>query len=174
MKTQCNDGQLELQGLGRRKIIVTNDAEVSSSDAGLVLLDQIDRRYHLIERLNDCFIDKRNPSWKIHSLETLIRQRIFGLCQGYEDLNDHDEWRKDPLLSVLCGNDNGQWVAGKSTLNRMELGKEVSEEYGARYSKIDWDERKIEEVMIDLYIDSFTEEPEEIILDFDATDDPLH
>ena len=174
METKCNDRQLELQGLGKRKIIVTNDAEVSSRDGGLVLLQQLEQRFRIIDRLGSCFIDNRNQSWVNHSLKTLLTQRIFGLCQGYEDLNDHDEWRKDPLLSVICGNEKGSYVAGKSTLNRLELGKEITEEYGARYSKITWDDESIEELFIDVFLDSFNRAPKEIILDFDATEDPLH
>jgi hypothetical protein len=174
MKTQCNDGQLELQGLGKRKIIISNDAEVSSSDGGLVLLHQLEKQYRIIDRLQECFFDNRHQSWVSHPVKTLLTQRIFGLCQGYEDLNDHDEWRKDPLLSVLCGNEDASYVAGKSTLNRLELGKEVTEEYGGQYNKISWDDEKIEELFIDLFLDSFTRKPKEIILDFDATDDPLH
>lgn len=174
MNTKCNDKQLELQGLGKRKILITNDAEVSSSDGGLVLLHQIEQRYGIIDRLVGCFMDRRHQSWVSHSVKTLLSQRILGLCQGYEDLNDHDEWRKDPLLSLFCGNEDGSYVAGKSTLNRLELGKEVTEDYGSRYNKITWDDEKIEDLFIDLFLDSFARAPKEIILDFDATDDPLH
>ena len=161
METKCNDNQLELQGIGKRRILVTNDAEVSSSDGGLVLLHQIEQRYRIIDRLSSCFMDKRNQSWVNHSLRTLLTQRIFGLCQGYEDVNDHDEWRKDPLLSVICGNENGSYVAGKSTLNRLELGKEITEEYGTRYNKITWDTESIEELFIDIFLNSFSRRPPE-------------
>ena len=174
METKCTGRQLELQGLGKRKIIITNDAEVSSSDGGLVLLHQIERRYRIIDRLQDCFVDSRHQSWVSHPKKTLLSQRIFGLCQGYEDLNDHDEWRKDPLLSLLCGKEDGSYLAGKSTLNRLELGKEVTEEYGSQYNKITWDDDRIEDLFIDLFLDSYSSRPQEIILDFDATDDPLH
>ena len=174
MNTQCTDGQLELQGLGRRKIVVSKDAEISSSDGGLVLLHQIERKYGIIDRLSRCFHDDREQSLIDHPVKTLLTQRIFGLCQGYEDLIDHDEWRKDPLLSVLCGNEDGKYVAGKSTLNRLELGKEVTEGYGNRYNKIGWDNERIEELFIEIFLDSFEKTPQLIILDFDATDDPLH
>ena len=127
MKTECIPDQLEFQGLGKCKIVVTNDAEISSSDAGLTLLHQIEQRYSIIDRLKNCFNDNRNQAYVIHSLKTLLTQRIYGICQGYEDLNDHDEWRKDPLLSIVCGNKDASYVAGKSTLNRLELGAEITE-----------------------------------------------
>ncbi len=174
MNTECTPDQLDFQGFGNQKIVVTNDAEISSSDAGLTLLHQIEQRYSIIDRLEKCFTDNRNPAYIIHSLKTLLTQRIYGICQGYEDINDHDEWRKDPLLSLVCGNKDGSYVAGKSTLNRLELGKEITEEYGDRYNKITWNNDLIEDLFINLFLDSFDTPPSEIILDFDATDNPLH
>ena len=174
MKTECSAQQLEFQAIGKRELVVTHDGEVSSSDGGLVLLRQIEKRYRVIERLERCFHDNRNQVFVIHSVKTLLTQRIFGISQGYDDLNDHDVWRDDPLLALVCGNEVGSPVAGKSTLNRLELGKEVSEEYGLRYSKIQWDEDKIEDLFIDLFLDQYPTPPKQIILDFDATDDPLH
>jgi len=108
-----------------------------------------------------------------HTVSQLLIQRIFGLCQGYEDLNDHDQWRHDPLLSLVCAKENGDPLSGKSTLNRLELGKET-EEYGYRYNKIQWSDDKIEKLLVDTFLDIFTAPPEQIIMDFDATDDPLH
>ena len=173
MNTECTPKQLELQGLGKRKITITNDADVATSDGGLVLLHQIEKRYGIIRRLSSCFQDRRNPGRIEHTVFQLLSQRIYGLCQGYEDLNDHDQWRSDPLLSLVCEKENGRFLSGKSTLNRMELGKET-EEYGDRYNKIDWDSGEIEHLLVDVFLDSFPSPPGEIILDFDATDDPLH
>ncbi|MGH2509249.1 MAG: IS1380 family transposase [Ktedonobacteraceae bacterium] len=174
METQCSANQLEFQGIGQRRIVVSNDAEVNSSDAGLVLLEQLERRHRIINRLGRCFEDGRHPAFVVHSLSTLLKQRIYGICQGYEDLNDHDLWRNDPLLSTICGNAIGVPTAGKSTLNRLELGNQVDEQYGDRYNKIRWNEKKIEELLITVFLDHYRRSPREIILDIDATDDPLH
>ena len=173
MNTECTPEQLELQGLGRRKIEVSNDADVSTSDGGLILLHQIEKRYKIIQRLSTCFQDNRNLKRVEHTVSQLLGQRIFGICQGYEDLNDHDQWRNDPLLSLVCGKDQGQILSGKSTLNRLELGMET-DDYGDRYNRIKWDTNKIEQLLVDIFLDSFSHPPEEIILDFDATDDPIH
>lgn len=173
MNTECNPKQLELQGFGKRKITITNDADVATSDGGLMLLYQIEKKYGIIRRLSSCFHDRRNPRKIEHTVSQLLSQRIYGLCQGYEDLNDHDQWRSDPLLSLVCGKENGKLLSGKSTLNRLELGKEI-DEYGDRYNKIGWESSNIEHLLVDVFLDSFSKPPEEIILDFDATDDPLH
>lgn len=173
MNTECTPKQLVLQGLGKRKIEITNDADVATSDGGLILLQQIEKKYRVLRRLSRCFQDKRQASRVEHSVLQLLSQRIYGLCQGYEDLNDHDQWRNDPLLSLVCGKEDGEALSGKSTLNRLELGKETAD-YGDRYNKIKWVDDQIEHLLVDLFLDSFTSKPEEIILDFDATDDPLH
>lgn len=136
MNTECTPDQLEFQGFKKQKVIVKHDAEISSSDGGLLLLREIEKKYSVIKQLSKCFIDNRNQSYVRHSLKTLLTQRIFGLCQGYEDLNDHDQWRSDPLLALACEIDTDKIAAGKSTLNRLELGKEITEEYGDRYNKI--------------------------------------
>jgi len=173
MNTKCTTGQLTFQGL-RKEIVITNDADVATSDGGLILLQQIEAKHNIIGRLTECFHDMRSPYLIQHSLYQLLGQRIYGLCQGYEDLNDHDIWRKDPLLGLVCGKKDGTFLSGKSTLNRLELGKEVNEDYGIRYSKITWDNEKIEDLFIDLFLESYIQKPKEIVLDFDATDDPLH
>ena len=174
MSPECIQQELQFQDHRRRKIVVTNDGEITSSDGGLLLLREIERKYQIVKRLEQCFNDKRNPNKILHSVSTLLTQRIFGLCQGYEDLNDHDEWRKDPLLVMACNKEEDEYAAGKSTLNRLELGKEVTPEYGERYNRIDWDENRIEDLLIDLFLDVYKKTDEPIILDFDATDDPLH
>jgi hypothetical protein len=173
MNTKCTPNQLELQGFQKQKIIVTNDADVASSDGGLILLQQIEKKYKVIRRLSKCFRDSRSSARTEHTVYQLLSQRIFGLCQGYEDLIDHDQWRTDPLLSLVCGKENGAPLSGKSTLNRLELGKEIAE-YGNRYNKIQWDDQRIENLLVDLFLDSFSSAPKVITLDFDATDDPLH
>ena len=140
--TECKANQLELQGLeiGKsRKIIVKNDGKVNSSDAGFLLLQQkvnssdagflllqqVEQKHRIIEKLSDFFTDKRDQEKTTHSLGALLKQRIFGICQGYEDLNDHEQLRDDPLLQYICGRDDKISVAGKSTLNRLEFGHEL-------------------------------------------------
>ncbi len=174
MNTECTREQLEFQGFKKQKVIVKHDAEISSSDGGLLLLREIEKKYSVINQLSECFIDNRNQSYVQHSLRTLLTQRIFGLCQGYEDLNDHDQWRSDPLLALACEIDTDKIVAGKSTLNRLELGKEITEEYGNRYNKISWNNKKTEDLFIKIFLDNYKDTGEPMILDFDATDDPLY
>lgn len=173
MSTQCNGQQLTLQGIDKRNIVIKNDASVNSSDGGLLLLGKLEQRFGIIERLAQCFTDSRDPSRVKHSLKSLLSQRIFGIVQGYEDINDHEELRKDPLVQYVCSGTQ-DLSAGKSTLNRLELGKEHDEYEGNRYSKISWDERQIEELFCQVFLESFQTPPRNIILDFDATDIPLH
>jgi hypothetical protein len=172
MKPECKHEELLFQDLGSRKIVVRNDAETTSSDAGLLVLREIDHNRKIMERFAKCFRDYRTP-WKIlHSLVDMLRQRIFGICQGYEDLNDHEEWRKDPMLAIACEKDLGDRLAGKSTLNRMEL--PVVNEKDERYKKIICDQEKVRDLLIDLFLESYRKEPKEIIIDIDATNDPVH
>ena len=173
MNTQCNDQQLALQGFDKRKIIIKNDASVNSSDGGLLLLGKLEQRFGIIRQLAQCFTDSRESYRVKHSLPSLLTQRIFGIVQGYEDINDHEELRTDPLMQYVCSG-NQELAAGKSTLNRLELGKEHDEIEGNRYSKINWDEDKIEDLFCQIFLDSFQSSPRNIILDFDATDIPLH
>ena len=174
MNTECKCEQLEFQGLGHRKVVIKNDGKMNTTDGGYLLLQQIENRYQIIERLSKCFTDNRSSKRIIHPLTELLKQRIFGICQGYEDLNDHDSLREDTLLQYVCGKEGRYPVAGKSTLNRLELGMEPDEELEDRYSKITWDKEHIEDLFIDLFLDSFDKVPDSLILDFDATDIPIH
>ena len=172
MTTQCNGSQLTMQGLDGRQIVVRNDAKVNSSDGGLLLMGKLEKRFGIIHRLGKCFIDSRQKYRVKHDLRNLLTQRIFGLIQGYEDLNDHEQIRNDPLLQYVCGSDDRG--AGKSTLNRLELGHELDENLGDRYSKIKWDNQAIEDLFCQIFLESFQQYPKRIILDFDSTDIPLH
>jgi hypothetical protein len=174
MKTKCKCEQLEFQGFGRRKIIVKNDGKENSSDAGFLLLNKIEEKHNIVHRLAECFIDNRNQEKITHSLTALLTQRIFAICQGYEDLNDHDILREDPLLQYVCEKEKNMPVAGKSTLNRLELGKEADLKLGWRYSKIYWEDKMIEDLFCEIFLDSFKTAPKQLILDFDATDIPVH
>lgn len=172
MNTQCKAQQLILQGLDKRQIVVRNDSKVNSSDGGFLLLGKLEKRFGIIKRLSDCFTDSRENYRVRHSLKSLLVQRIFAIVQGYEDINDHEQLRYDPLLQYICG--SGKQGAGKSTLNRLELGKEPDDERGDRYTKIRWDDRQIEDLFCRIFLESFDSPPESIVLDFDATDIPLH
>ena len=141
-----------------------------------MLLGATDRAIGLIDRFAACFIDARRPELIEHRVATLVGQRVFGIALGYEDLNDHDELRHDPMMAVLAGKlearrEDCAPVAGKSTLNRLELSRPES----TRYHKIGHDPAAIERLLVDLFLEAHkTARREQIILDLDATDDPLH
>jgi hypothetical protein len=185
MHADCTPIQLSFQGLGSRRVEASFDGGAITSDAGGLLLREVARGTQLIRRFAECFTDHRNPELIEHSVEELVGQRVYGLILGYEDLNDHDELRRDPLLATLVGKldptgrqrvrerDRGIPLAGKSTLNRLELtpADATSE---SRYQKIVFSEDRVDRLLVDLFLDAHRRPPEQIILDFDATDDPLH
>lgn len=185
METECNLKQLEFQGVGRRAVVGKFDGGNITSDAGGLLLREVDDRLKVSKRCAQCFTDYRNGKGIEHEVEELVRQRIYGIALGYEDLNDHDDLRSDPLLAVLCGKgdptgskrkdprDRGKALAGKSTLNRMELTGEKANEKD-RYKKIKCNGEEIDELLVDVFLDSFKRVPRRIILDVDATDDLIH
>ncbi len=185
MKTECTRDQLEFHGLGRRVVVGEFDGGKISSDSGGLLLREVEQRTHILKRLADCFTDHRNTDLIEHSLDSLIKQRVMGLALGYEDLNDHDTLRHDPLLALLSGKqdltgetrkreqDKGCAIAGKSTLNRLEL-TPLDADATSRYKKIVADTREMDDLLVDLFLEAYVSPPEEIILDVDATDDPLH
>ena len=175
MPTECNAELFEFAAVERRAVVGDFDGGSITSDAGALLLGQADRAIKLIDRLAGCFRDARCPELTEHSVATLLRQRVFGLALGYEDLNDHDELRHDPTMAVLAGKLAGRRkdcapVAGKSTLNRLELSKPEP----TRYHKIGHDPEAIEALFVELFLDAHRTAPKEIVLDLDATDDPLH
>lgn len=186
--TECNTNRLEFHGLGRRQVVAQFDGGQITSDAGGLLLREIEQRTGIIQGLAGCFIDQRDARSIEHSVEQLVGQRVYGLCLGYEDLNDHDELRYDPLLAVLVGkpdpqgtdrrrpSDRGKALAGKSTLNRLELtpAPEQATAQDKRYKKIVMQAEKIDQLLVDIFLKSRGEAPDEIVLDLDATDDPLH
>jgi hypothetical protein len=176
MRTQCNAEQLEFAGVERRHVVAAFDGGRVSSDAGALLLGRTDAAIGLIDRLAGCFVDQRDPDLIEHSVRTLIGQRVFGLALGYEDLNDHEQLRHDPVMGALLGKltprrSDCAPLAGKSTLNRLEL---HPVETASRYHKIRPDRDAIESLWVELFLDAHREAPGEIVLDLDATDDPLH
>ena len=185
MNTQCNLPGLEFEPLGKRKVVAEFSANPISSDGGGLLLRQVDRISGICQRLAACFQDKRSPGRIEHTIEELLRQRLFGIALGYEDLVDHDDLRQDPLLAVLTGKadpsgnarlkewDRGIALAGKSTLDRLEsAAEEVAT--GEKYAKFQVDHGAIERLFVTHFLDAHPKAPKQIILDVDATDDPLH
>lgn len=185
MSTECNAAQLEFQGLGKRRVEASFDGGYLSSDGGALLLRELDERLRITARLAQCFTDHRAADLIEHQVVELLRQRVYGLALGYEDLNDHDELMRDPLLALTLGKtdveglarrrqaDKGKALASSSTLNRLEL---TPADAGGtnRYKKVVYDPKLIENLLVDLFLDAHEEPPAEIILDFDATDDPVH
>jgi hypothetical protein len=176
MPTQCISEQLSFEGFDGRRVKAAFDGGAVTSDAGALLLRETDRVIGLIDRLAACFRDERDPGRTVHSLRTLIGQRVIGLALGYEDVNDHDELRFDPVLALFSDRLEPRRadcaaLGGKSTLNRLEHAPRAA---GDRYRKIAVDRSAVESLLVDLFLDAHGKAPKEIVLDLDATDDPLH
>jgi hypothetical protein len=180
MATECRQDSFDFGTVAGRSVVGTFDGGVISSDAGALLLGATDKAIRLVERFAACFSDARNAQLIEHRLATLIGQRLFAIALGYEDLNDHDQLRHDPVMAVLAGKLKARRkqcaaVAGKSTLSRLEHAPEEGPAYApARYHKISHDARAIEALFVELFLEAHRRQPERIILDLDATDDPLH
>jgi len=169
--TECNQSSFGFEGLGRREIVARFDGGTISSDGGAFLLRQADKRLNLMARLAECFLDGRNQALVDHSIAEMLAQRIYGLALGYEDLNDHEQLRSDPVFGMLAGKEDlAEPLAGKSTLNRMELGTGIND----RYKKITFWKEAVDELLVKVFIESHQKAPAEIVLDMDTTDLPLH
>lgn len=175
MKTECNPKQIEFDGVGRRKLVAAFDAEHISTDGGLALLHRTDRRFGLMKKFAACFRDFRQPIFIQHSVEELVRQRVFGIACGYEDLNDHAALRNDPLLAAVVGKAEPEQekLASPSTLNRLEL-TPADATAEARYRKVVYDAEAVEHFFVDAFLDTHRRPLREVVLDLDATDDPIH
>lgn len=183
--TECNQSSFGFHHLHRREVVARFDGGDITSDAGGLLLRETDLRLNLTARLAACFRDHRQPEKVEHSVQQLVAQRVYGLALGYEDLNDHDQLRADPLMGVLVGKaepkgtdrrraeDRGKAGAGKSTLNRLEL-TPADADSGARYKKIVYRQEALDRLLVELFLESFETPPSRIVLDMDATDDPVH
>jgi hypothetical protein len=183
--TDCTFQRFEFQGPAKRPIVASFDGGEIVTEGGAVLLQEVERQTRLVQRFAACFEDHRDVSRVEHSTESLVKQRVLGIALGYEDLNDHDELRKNPLLAAVAGKsdptgksrrqarDQGKALAGKSTLHRLEwsvAGKGQDD----RYRRMSLDEDAVDAFFVDAFLDSYTKPPKRIILDLDATDDPLH
>jgi hypothetical protein len=176
-KTECIQKYLEFQELGSRKVQGSFIGGTITSDAGGLLLREIDKANNFIKDFAKCFYDYRNQKKIEHDLEALLSQRILGICLGYEDINDHDELRKDPLFATVCGKldpegkkrqlerDKGKPLAGKSTINRVEYA-EANIGEPTRYKKILYEEEAIDNYFIEKFIESKQgTKPQKIILE---------
>ena len=176
MQTDCISDQLDFEGYDGRRVVAAFDGGVVTSDAGVLLLRRTDKAIRLFERLAACFTDRRDPGLVVHSVRTMVSQRIAAIALGYEDVDDHDALRHDPVLGLLgeameAKRRDCARLAGKSTLNRLEHG---SRRAPGRYHKIGHDGAAIEGLFVDLFLEAHAKPPREIVIDLDATDDPLH
>jgi hypothetical protein len=175
MRTECIADLFGFEAVDRRRVEASFDGGQMTSDAGALLLGRTARALGLIDRFARCFDDRRNPALIEHEIATLVGQRVYGIALGYEDLVDHDQLRHDPVLAALGGKlaarrPSCAALAGKSTLNRLELSRPEP----SRYHRIGHDGAAIERLFVDLFMEAHAAAPAEIILDLDATDDPVH
>jgi Transposase DDE domain group 1 len=185
MTTQCNSAYLDFPMLGARDLLADFDGGDITSDGGALLLRQTEELTAVIRQFAACFTDHRNPDLIEHTVEDLLAQRVYGLALGDEDLNDHDDLRRDPLLAAVVGKldptgrtrqrerDRGKALAGKSPLNRLEL-TPVGADEDRRYKKITCQTRDVERLLVTLFLQAHPRPPARIVLDLDATDDPIH
>src|SRR3954469_14447774 len=185
MEAQCNPAYFGFPMPGPRQVLADFDGGDISTDGGALLLRQTERLTGIIRQFAACFTDHRDPSLVEHPVEHLLAQRVYGLALGYEDLIDHDDLRRDPLLATVVGKDDpsgktrrrqrdrGKALAGKSTLNRLEL-TPVGADKETRYKKIICRTRDVEQLFVNLFLQPHSRPPGRIVLDLDATDDPTH
>lgn len=185
MQTECISEQLEFQGLGRKEVVGRFDAGRTTSDGGVLALRELAERSGMLARFAQCFTDHRNPALIEHRVEELIAQRVLANACGYEDLNDHNDLRDDAALALASGKtdvegkrrrrkrDRGHALAGAATLNRLEL-TPADADARSRYKKIVYNAEAIERFFVDEFLRAHRQAPEQIVLDVDATDDPLH
>lgn len=178
--TECIPEQFSFARVKSRQVIVNFQGGTVTSDAGLVLLAELDKKKQITARFAQCFTDYRNPNRIQHSVKDLIAQRIYGLIQGYEDLNDHDQLRYDPVFALAVGKvceteAESITLAGKSTLNRLEHCPEsVTDRAEARYHRIEHHPKAIADLLVELFLESYRKPPVQIVLDLDVTDDQVH
>lgn len=175
MPTECNPEPMLFARLDRRAVVADFGGGAITSDAGALLLGATDKAISLVDRFAACFSDGRAAGRLVHDIRSMIGQRVFGIALGYEDLIDHDELRRDPVLGTVLGRLEARRsdcapLAGKSTLNRLEHAPAGEH----RYRRIAHDPAAIETLFVDLFLDAHAKAPKRIVLDLDATDDPIH
>lgn len=179
-KTDCIPEQLKFEPIKSCPVLVNFKGKTVTSDAGITLIAELDRKREITLRLALCFKDYREPNRIEHSLSSLIAQRVYGLVMGYEDINDHEILRHDVMFTLAVGKSitSGQepvTMAGKSTLNRLEhCPEDVSNRADSRYHRIEHDVEAIEKLRVDIFLESYPKPPRQIILDLDVSDDLVH
>lgn len=179
-KNDCILEQFIFEQVNSCPVVVNFKSEPVTSDAGLTLIAELDRKREITSRLARCFKDYREPNKILHPVHSLIAQRIYGLIMGYEDINDHENLRHDPIFALCVGkvvnsSQESMKLAGKSTLNRLEHCPEnVSSRWDSRYHRIEHDTSAIETLLVELFLESYQKPPRQIILDLDVTDDLVH
>ena len=172
--TECSETLFQFEAHFSRQVVAEFSGARLTTEGGSLLLRAADRKIGLLRRVVSCFSDARDPRRIEHELSEMLAQRIYGLALGYEDLNDHEELRNDPLLGMLAGRrDLNAPLAGKSTLNRLEL-TPVGSPAAERYNKITYSSESLDALLVDLFLEAHHQAPGEIVLDLDATDTPLH
>jgi Transposase DDE domain group 1 len=172
--TECNQSEFVFAPHFSRQVSARFIERQLSTEGGSLLLRETDRKIGLLSRVSQCFSDLRHPQWIVHEVGELLAQRIYGLALGYEDLNDHEELRYDPLLAVVAGKRKPEEpLAGKSTLNRLELTR-LSSPVNDRYHKITYSPEALDALLVDIFLEAHTKAPRQIVLDLDVTDTPLY
>ena len=176
---QSRLNQLNFGNLNGRQVIANFEGGKITSDAGIILMAELDQKLKITARFAECFRDYRNSSYLDYSVHELLAQRVYGIVLGYEDVNDHDKLRHDPALAIALKKlnfiDSAQAnLAGKSTINRLEYCPEtVINQENSRYHKIEPNPKEIEKAFVDIFLESYKKPPKQIILDMDVTDDQV-
>lgn len=172
--TECNQNEFAFAPHFSRQVSARFSERQLSTEGGALLLRETDQTIDLLSRVSQCFSDHRHPLWIVHELRELLAQRIYGLALGYEDLNDHEELRRDPLLALVAGKRRlEEPLAGKSTLNRLEL-TPAGSALEDRYHKITYSTEAVDALLVDIFLEAHARAPRQIVLDLDVTDTPLH
>ena len=179
-KTVCNPQNYAFGKLDRREVVANFSGGNITSDGGVVLISKVDQQFRISERLAECFVDQRDPNRVQHELSHLLAQRLYGLVQGYEDLNDHEQLRHDSLFGIAVGKLESEHplcapLADKSTLNRLEQAIHVEADLsGQRYIKLSLKPERINDLLVAVYLEQEPKAPKQIILDMDVSDDRIH
>lgn len=179
-KTVCNLQSYSFGKLDTREVVANFGGGDITSDGGLVLIAKIDQQFRISERLAQCFVDQRDPTRVQHKVSDLMAQRLYGLAQGYDDLNDHEQLRYDTMFGIAVGKlESGHSrcapLAGKSTLNRLEQAIHVEADLSEqRYIKLNLMPERINDLLVAVYMEQEPKAPKQIILDMDVSDDRIH
>lgn len=178
--TNFSLNEFNFGSLKGRKVIANFEGGRITSDAGIVLMAELDKKLKITSHFAECFQDYRDSSYVNYSVHQLLTQRVYGIVLGYEDVNDHDKLRNDPALAIALEKlnfieSNQKTLAGKSTINRLEYCPEtIINQKSSRYHKIEHDPQEIERAFVEIFLADFKKPPRQIVLDMDVTDDQVH